>query len=698
MKNKLRKASLFCAASFLCLKTFAATPTFQALMDPAVFPEPQQGMVVERAEVTEGTLHVITTGAEFSLNASGEGTFRQRIGHERECAQIKIQGVASPPELTHAGPGLAFARYSAPKLDIRANGDSLFMFHAHEPVTLEITRGIDAIFSAACQGNCLLLDEWGGFGMYCSEPGFGDTLSPYEKTVARYTLPADAVLWIGVCPPKPYDWERSFKDHWVWHWSMQTGYPSDDDLTAWAREGNLVLLQSEVMLWKDWNLAFEPRLGEAEFNRVRETIHRLGMRFIVYTSPYYFLKETPLESKAMNNFDHFSETGFPPGWPEGNNIDLFIAEIEKVMKQYRPDGLYFDGQYMRNVPGLYELARRSRAVVGETGLLEWHSTVALGEGLCFLPQADAYVDFILRGEAQDKNYERFDYLRYFVSCYNTSNSIGVLCNNGPLPTAELVARLVSANCRMHTIYGWLGDPALMEVVHKDYRARLTPAFREEFLKESDVRQTHAAALSEVRAAELRTLRTPPEWGQPTFEARGESFLQWTPNISPQNTTPFAVQDGALAVTAKAHTCAYFSHPLAAAASGFEARMKQGSDMGMSWGIAVGLEWKNGSRLRTGLRSDGLLQVDLNGSQSLSGKHDTQQWIWVRARWGRQYAVVETSGDGKTYEIVRIFEHGGTLTGPVATVFAGKVPCDLGSRDHWEAGPEGTGYVDWMKVY
>ena len=539
----------------------AAAPTFQELMNPAVFPDAQRAMRVEEATVSDQGLQVRTTGAAFELDAAGNGVFRQRIGHEREVARIRITGLRATPKLTHNTAGLAFAQFNTPKLDLRVNGDSLFMFHAHEPVTIEITRCIEVGFQAAYRGNLLLLDEWGGFGLFCSDKDFGKALQPYETSVARHTLPADGVLWVSVCPPKPYDWDRSFADHVVWHWSMQTGYPPDAELAAWSKEGNIVLLQSEVMLWKDWNLAFEPRLGEAEFARVRNTMHAQGTRFIVYTSPYYFLKGTPIESRAMNSFEHYSETGFPPGWPDGVNIDLFMDEIGKLMTKYRPDGLYFDGQYTENVPALYSLARRARALLGETGLLEWHSTAALGDGLCFLPQADAYVDFVLRGEGRDATYANFDYLRYFVSGYNASNSIGVLCNNGSKPTPELMDQLLSANGRMHTLAGWLSDPKTMETVHNAYRARLTPALRAQVERESDARQNAIAERSKLRAEEQRALHTPPTWTKALLDVHAEELSAWTPHVSALNTAPFQVKDNSLAITAKASTYAFLTHPL-----------------------------------------------------------------------------------------------------------------------------------------
>ena len=428
----------------------AEAPTFQSLMSPLVLPAPQRDMVVEEVRAAGGQVAIVTTGAEMMLDVpSGQAEFRQRIGASRPVVSVKLgNGFAGGATMTHSAPGVGFIEFAQPRVDLRVNGDSLFMFHAREAVRVEVTRAIPVGFEASHGSNHLILDELGGFGLYCSERNLYDQYAPYGGKVAVYDLPADAVLWVGVCPPKSYDWERSLRDNVVWHWSRETGYPPDEELVSWAEWGNTALLQSEVMLWKDWNLAFEPRLGPEEFARVRKTFHENGMRFMVYTSPAYFFPGTEYEKEAFNSFDNF--TNWPPLNGEGGNIDAFLGAISGVMEQHKPDGLYFDGQYYKDPAALYALARKSRAIVGEDGLLEWHSTAALGTGLCSLPQADAYLDFLLRGEAEDKQYENFDYLRYFVSGYNVSNTIGVLCNNGPLPTPPLVRRVVEANCRLHT--------------------------------------------------------------------------------------------------------------------------------------------------------------------------------------------------------------------------------------------------------
>ena len=358
----------------------------------------------------------------------------------------------------------------------------------------------------------------------------------------------------SACLPKPYDWDRSLRDNVVWHWSNQSAYPPDDVLRGWSQHGNIVLLQSELLLWKDWNLAFVPRLGVQEFSRVRRTVHDAGMRFIVYTSPDYFLKNTAFEPRALNTFENFA--GWPPGTATGENMGWFLTEIRQVMREYQPDGLYFDGQYLENPAALYALARESRDIVGKDGILEWHSTWALGTKSCYLPQADAYVDFILRGEGNDKEYGRFDYLRFFVSGYNLSNSVGVLCNNGPVGiTPQLARDVLKANARFHTLAGWLEQPHFMKTLNDEYRAKLTPDLRDTV--EREIERAAGAGCPKGRCRERRPRRIEARArgdrrSSPSTSAHSPPLNKWCPIRIPM----LAVRDGMLEIRAHASTHAF----------------------------------------------------------------------------------------------------------------------------------------------
>ncbi len=687
-------------ASSLARGAPPAAPTFQELMDPKRLPDPQKGMTVESARLDAGTLSIRTTGADVSVDlARGEASFGQRIGHQRPVAALRLGKPLTGARLTHSGPGLARVTFERPKMTVRVNGDSLFMLHVHEPLTVAVDRRIAPAWSASFKSNHLMADEWGALGLYCSQLELADGFDACADTVARYPLPTDAVLWVCVCPPKPYDWERSLRDNVVWHWSRQTSYPSEDVLRTWKPHGNIVLLQSEVMLWKDWNLDFVPRLGLAEFARVRKTLHDQGQRFIVYTSPFYFLKGTALEPRALNSFENFK--GWPPGTPMGENMGLFLPAIRKVMREYKPDGLYFDGQYMDNPAALYALAREARAVVGEEGILEWHSTAALGLGYCYLPQADAYVDFILRGEGRGRLYESADYLRFFVSGYNINNCIGVICNNGPRGvTPKLVRDVLAVNGRFHTIVSWLANPTFMRVLETEYKPKLTPALRRAVDQQVDARQAQVAKKAAAMRAENKALARPPTWGPPVYTQGFDALPAGKRFVSKANADPFSIVDGCLHVRARAHTYAYLSIPLKVEAGGLVVKLRQGTDGGMSWGPAAMLCWEGGSSagVRIGTRGDGTLQADALGTQLHGLKHDPGRWVWLRARWLTHGGVIERSDDGESFERIWTFEDGGALKGETACLLVGKVPYHGEPKDHSEPGSVGECDIDLVQVY
>lgn len=692
----------FFVAALLCsipaLAAPPAAPTFQELMDPAVFSHPQRGLEVESVEDIPGEIRIRTTGADIHFDlASGIITFHQRIGHERPLAEIRLGTPLGGGHISHREPGFARLSFEHPNITIRVNGDSLFMVHAHEALAVPVASRIDTAWHASFENNHLIADEWGAFGLYTSMQECNDQFAPYAPVAATYPLTPDAVLWVGVCPPKPYDWDRSFRDNVVWHWSNTLGYPDDATLARWKQAGNIVLLQSEVMLWKDWNLDFVPRLGADEFARVRETLHSQGMRFIVYTSPYYFLRGTALEPKAFNSFEGF--TNWPPGTPTGENMGLFLDAIRRVMTEHKPDGLYFDGQYIENPAALYALARSAREVVGESGILEWHSTWALGPHGCYLPQADAYVDFILRGEGEDKHYEDTDYLRFFVSGYNINNCIGVLCNNGAAkPTQALVERVLGVNARFHTIAGWLDNPEVMGVLGEHYAARLNPAYQQKMETVINERQGGVAAKAAVMREELARLNAPPERETPVFSFTFSTLPAAEAKVSPLNGTPFAIIEDTLEITARASTHAYYSFPCSRPLNSLTVKLRQGSDGGMSWGPGALLHWPDGSVLRIGSRSDGALQYDILGKQYLGKELAPNTWLWLRARWGARFGIIEYSLDGEHYTRAWDFEHKSRFTPAPSELLVGKVPFHGMPEDFSEPGPEGSCRIAFVEIH
>ncbi|HOW69857.1 MAG TPA: hypothetical protein PKY77_04580 [Phycisphaerae bacterium] len=68
----------------------AAAPAFRDLMDPNWMPEPQRGMRVESATVKDGSVHIVTTGAE--LASEPNGTFLRVGVRSDNLIQANIAG------------------------------------------------------------------------------------------------------------------------------------------------------------------------------------------------------------------------------------------------------------------------------------------------------------------------------------------------------------------------------------------------------------------------------------------------------------------------------------------------------------------------------------------------------------------------------------------------------------------------------
>lgn len=676
-----------------------AAPTFQDLMRPESFPTAQCGMRVEHTSVRAGVFAVRTTGAVFEIRPR-EGVVRcsQRIGHARAVAVVRFGRPLAGGAITHSAPGFARITFRSPAMAVRINGDSLMMLQPDRPLRVAIESRVLPGWVASDRTNHVIADEWGGFNLVCSERTLDDRFDPDALQTAAYPLPAGAVLWVGVCPPRPYPWNRSLTQNVVWHWSDVLGYPTDADLRLWKQHGSVVLLQSEVMLWKDWNLDFVPRLGDAEFARVRDTLHREGMRFMVYTSPAYFLRGTPLQNQAMNSFVNFK--GWPPSTATGENMGIFLDAIQRMLRRNHPDGLYFDGQYTGNAAALYALARSARAAVGEDGLLEWHSTLALGDGDCSLPQADAYTDFVLRGEGQQARYTDNRYLRYFISGYNLSNTVGVLCNNaGGPPDLRLMNAVLAANARFHTIASWLPSSRAMVSLRNNYRDVLTPALRIRTEHMSNLRQRELPAQIAADRANRRVLRAAPDWDpRPVTDLQFDMMPGMKRYVSPANGNPFAVTGGALHIQAHASTYAYMSVPFNDnVVDGFEVKLRHGTDGGMSWGPAVALRWGSAC-LRIGTRADGLLQADIAGMQLVGHPFDRGAWIWLRARWQGDRGVIERSADGRRYETLWTFHRAAAMPDRPIELLVGKVPFNAQPADYTDAGALGDCEIAWVRAY
>jgi hypothetical protein len=694
----------------------AVSPSLEAdaeyLLTTTDFMEAQFGMSLEVVEAGPERILVRTTGAEIALQPSADTVVvRQRLGREREALRLAFPaGSLAGLRVTRSGSGAALLANGAATLQVRVNADSLIMVRSSTALPVTSTIGFEPASVRRIAGDILLLDEWGCAGLYLAT-GTGTAQVSSDTRTIVHALAPQQVFWVSAGPPRPYAWESSYKDRVVWHWSMETGYPSDADITAWSPSGNILLQQAEVMLWKDWSLRFIPRHSLEEFQRVNRTCERLGMRNLVYTSPFYFLAGTGLESKAMNNFDNFATTGFSPGDDRGMNWPIFLAEITKVMRDYQPDGLYFDGIY-GNVVRTYLISRKARQVVGDTGLLEYHATGSPPGGGCYLPQIDTYYTFILRGEGCPERYADPDYLRYFVSTHNISNAIGVLCNNNDYKLDEtFLNTLLENNIRLHLIPGWLHDyrqealtrwywpalngalPARVEAGAERRQAQLV-ALRQELRRAVEMPMSDLRLLWQENFAEpalVSTLLAPmPEKGLETVLPGG-----WTAFLSPRSEAILRAEAGTLTITGRASTVASLERDLPPEVTAVECRVRAEGECGMSWGPGLCLRVGE-SRARIGLRSDERLQTDRSGEQALYENYPRGAWYWLRLRWTGPFVLSEVSRDGTTWTCLSA-ERQAMPAGP-RRLLLGKVPFDGGRSEYTEAGGMGTVTFADVKAY
>jgi len=702
--------SLLCAVviSVNCAVAFAgiAAPTFQELMKPEMFPHAQYGMSVESAVESPGAIDIMTTGAVFHFNtARGTVTVSQRIGHSRPLAVLRLDEPLEGARIAQKTDGLVMIEIAKPNVTIRVNCDSLLMLHVHEAVNANVGCKIIPAWHDYDKTYHLIADEWGAFGLYCSNNELNDNFDLFKETIATYQLPSDAVLWLGACPPKPYNWEKSLKDNVVWHWSDKNSYPPNESFRRWKDYGNIMLLQGEMMLWKDWQLAFEPRLGMAEFERVRNAAHKNGMRLMVYTSPAYFLKGSPNELLAINEWGGkiYSDCS-------GMNMELFMDAVTGVMKDLKPDGLYYDMAYVNSPAASYALMRRSRELLGDDGILEWHSTDALGvtrHSACYLPHADVYADYILRGEARQDVYSNRDYLRFFVSGYNINNCIGVLCNNGKPEetTVKVVDGLLAVNCRLHTLIRDIENPDKTALMH--YRKSLTADIRALVTKDIDTRQMQVAekfaalkAADNLDKAERAALRK-ASLSQPKIALRRTfDLMPDDPQVaSNDNVNPFSIVDGKLQIRAKHKTYAFLRIPADEATNGLAVNIKMRYEKGAAWGPCIQLRWQDGIAMTIGIRSDKVFQVNYAGKELLCGSFDPDKWLWVRVRWLTRNGILEYSADGVNYTEAYSFPREGRLGGPLAEVRLGKVFVNGEAVDYNDAlGDVGTCEIDEFELY
>ncbi len=433
----LSTSGAFASESGLVVPEVGAFPLTEIgqkdLVSDQIFMRALWGMRIEKCAARADSVEVVTTGAVFSFNST-DSTLqcRQRIGAKRQTLSVRFPaGLLSGLSVAAKDTGAVILKSSA-GLTVKVNCDSMLMLRTASPALLDFSIPWKPAVDYEYGSHHLLIDPFGAVAILpIREAGLQ---SIQTKQQHSYELGANGELWVSIGPPRPYRWKDSLGNRLIWQGTWQKpeyANPSDDKIKKWAPYGNILWLQSEYMMWKSWHEAFEPRFPD-ELARVVKTAHSQKQRVMAYFSPYYFTGGIGGE---------YTNTG--------ENIGQYFQAVNDFRTKFPTlDGFYFDGVYPGSVEQTYRICRAMRAYLGPKRFFMIHCTGNAPGGLVYNPAADTYSDMILRGEGQ--GFISDEWLRYFVSGYNISNSVGVVCNNSGdwIATPRQIEMTLRANCRL----------------------------------------------------------------------------------------------------------------------------------------------------------------------------------------------------------------------------------------------------------
>ncbi len=355
------------------------------------------GMRLEEVTQRETGISAVVTGAEFLVDDRGRIQCFQRIPSRREVARIELPAEVLPLTLKQRNEFACIA--SSPGLTLRFQGDSLVIIKANEDVDLSFRGLFKPAYKEEKEGKWLFIDQTGGFGIYPTVKK--ETAAPdfnKEEWSISYKMCKGEEIWFSVFPPRPYNWKRAYEDLAAHEGNEKPYcYPSNELIKSSARFCKVMVVHSWFWPGGDREPWMIPRFvpnDMKEFIRMRDEIHRNGMKLVPYFSPYYY---------------------------SGND---FFGEVKRALEEYKVDGLYFDG-VSNDFRTSYEIVRKTRQMLGDERILFRHCTAdPLGSNRIYCPFIDAYCDYIYRGESGRADLELDDFLRWTVSGYNISNAVG----------------------------------------------------------------------------------------------------------------------------------------------------------------------------------------------------------------------------------------------------------------------------------
>jgi hypothetical protein len=422
-------------------------------------------MKIEEVTEDRDEVKVTTTGAVyiFQKTSLGEILCHQRLGQERLVSKLTLNTSLCDLTVDWKDDASCFLSALSKFGMMRVNADSLLTLSPWS--LLKVTCQGDWVpeYSAVEKNNFIFIDEKGGTGVYpiqtssvrLESPELGLNFST-EGWQAFISLQGEQRLLVSVFPPRPFDLKKSFNDRIVHHFFRTSTkpwgfYPKNREIEEYSRYGNILVLQ----IWQKgkltrtgmgiqsrdeyardavWSNFHHEALDDIELKRVIEKAHQEEMKVLPYLSGVYY-----------------------PGEPQE-----FVSETVSLMGKYGFDGALFDGISNHILRG-YTIIRGLRKALGKKILYVHVPSPIIGDHkryYVFCPFIDTYADYIVRAEhvANRGASPGLDskYIRYTISGYNVSNSIGFFANYDYPPelTRTLIPQVLKAKARLSYWVQW----------------------------------------------------------------------------------------------------------------------------------------------------------------------------------------------------------------------------------------------------
>ncbi|MFQ6079491.1 MAG: hypothetical protein ACE5NJ_10210, partial [Thermodesulfobacteriota bacterium] len=263
-------------------------------------------MGIKSVQIQEGKFDILTPGACVTLEADGTLSVRQRIdadlsGQERKLLSCRLPAHLAPWRLAQWTPFRCVLVGNG--LHLTVQGDSVLIFAPQQHLRLTFEGHFRPHYTQEVRGNRLLLDPLGGCGVFGipSRPTEVENLKESSWNLKCHLARWDE-LWVSVCPPRPRDEEKYYQSL-AHEGTREDPYPSNEIIRSAAKHCQIFTVHeawaADAPDWaenppganythpKPWETNRHVPADPDEFVRVREEVHRLGMKFVVYCSPYY---------------------------------------------------------------------------------------------------------------------------------------------------------------------------------------------------------------------------------------------------------------------------------------------------------------------------------------------------------------------------------------------------------------------------